>query len=629
MSEFLIIMQRNRDVEDPRLPARKPGEPALIVTKELIEARQKGFSISARFANKRSDELYAEIVDGQYTASFVLVFGWCYSVTGNSPSLSRADLASILTQHRSETLPLWLNGNRLSGQFCIVSFDHRSQTLWCTCDIWAQHGFYFGADSGLIAASSHAGAIANLLRSQINGSAYVARLRGTAIPPGQTIFANVYRITCGNSLRFDISNQMAWVVKMSEIVKHIESMNFQQSVDHCVDVVSRTCLRAAKLPRLAVDLTGGNDTRISAAVLASRGGSDLTSRLIFKVHETETHPDAIIARRIANEFGWTLRRFDRGCDISPESTDLLLRIAPISDGNRFPTDIAMGILQEEARWFDCDYLWGSLGGELMRDFFWRHEMHLMGLTNKVNYQALLLHRLYASSNVDIERISDARFSVVDHDQYILSAYRSIGEMSPGQKNVYKLDRIYLSKIIFNADYWEYSAQRIKVLPFLTSEVLNVILTIPWVHRVGRRLVKAVVERLQPPLTRIPHDTGAPMAPLTFSNVIDYITFSCRYLYDVYSRHFSGRRQVSEPSAPINTPKQWLMWAIEKGGRPSIGNSQHLLKRTLEGALLSREEAREIEMVLLLRALKEKYPGVIEELHFDHMVMEAVMTNYQL
>ncbi len=382
-------------------------------------------------------------------------------------------------------------------------------------------------------------------------------------------------------------------------------------------VFTGICQRILRFPKLAIDLTGGNDTRLSAAVLAAYMPADASSRIIFQVRQAPEHPDAVIAKKIAEMYNWKFYRHDRNLDIEESTEDLLFRIAPFSDGNRYPSSLANDITHIESNWSDFHYFWGSLGGELCRDLFWHQELLSLGLTHKVNYNAFL-NRLKASPYIDINRISSKKLTQKNHNEYLLSFYRHIGEMRSNQTNAYKLDRMQLYLYSSMNDTWSVSAWRTRILPFFTSELLNVCLTIPWHHRVARRLTTALIMKLEPELARIANDKGAPMAPLSWRNSNEYLRYAYQFVLSGCSRRILRKKLTPAYGfiPNVRRPKQWMHWILKNGSPLLTSGSQKLFDRALQNAPLRTEEEYEIEMLMLIAALKRAYPGIQETFDFN-------------
>ncbi len=585
-----------------------------------IEFHASNLDISAKLAKGRADTLYVENEQDNTPCSFVLVFGWCFLQSKTDALLSTKDIRSILKAHREGTLEKKIL--ELGGQFTLISYNHSDQTLWCVCDEWAQHGFHFASSQERIVISSSAGEIANTLKRKINGWAYCSLIRKTNIAPGESLFANVSRITPGKSVFVKIPEGTASIVETNDIIKAVVKSSFSDAVDRAVALVTSSCLRAAKLKNIAVDLTGGHDTRITASVLSSPDGLLYSRDMVFRTHQAEDHADSKIACQIADQFNWNFRRINRGYDISHADCDLLNETVRLSDGRRSPTSLAVKLLTQQHNWSDCTYLWGSLGGEIFRDYFWRHELFKMGVSKCVNYNALFKHRLYASTATDLSKVTNGAISLREHDEHIISSYRKIGEMASDQQNVYKLDRIYLHKLMFNADYWEYSPYASKVLPLLSSEIIGMNLSTPWRHRAGRRLVKALLADIQPMLAEIPHDTGAPMAPLNWITAKDYIRYGIHYGFDMVNRHYMGRHVKSRNNYSENAnpriPGGWMNILSE-----AHMNSIPLSKKDLIRKASSDIEINELEMRLLLIGLKNNYPDIQYELDFSEQSMSGL------
>lgn len=132
----------------------------------------------------------------------------------------------------------------------------------------------------------------------------------------------------------------------------------------------------------------------------------------------------------------------------------------------------------------------------------------MGRTNRVNFDALLKYRLHASNDVDVTHISDGHLTRNDHNWALLKPYQMIASAAPDILNVYKLDIIYAHKLMSRSYCWILSDLRKVILPFLSHEITQVSMRMPWQFRAHRKLVTAAVERMNPVLSLMPTDSGA-------------------------------------------------------------------------------------------------------------------------
>jgi hypothetical protein len=429
--------------------------------------------LSADLTPRHNGAIYMESGHSPTARSLVVSFGWCYRTGSRVNELTEADMSGLLHSHRSGAAP---DVAALGGIFCTLSYDHLSESVWICTDMWAQHGYYYGSTSDIVVVSSKASIVADLLRAQMDGMSYLALLRGTGIPPGRTLYSNVWRVTCGRALHLDGSRRIARLVQVQPLHRAPLKVGFATALDQFIEVVTTVCPFAASRPSTVVDLTGGNDSRLMAAALASEQGSRVGKSVTFKVVGDETHPDVVIARQIAGLFGWSLRWNARPSD-EGHSIDSLCKAALLGDGFQMPLAVGNRLLQETQHWGSFDAHVGSIGGELFRDFFWRHELHNVGRTNRVNFDALLRHRLYAAANVDPGRLSDGRITLADHNVALLQPYRLVVAALPEILNVYALDIIYLHKLMATSYCWILADLRKLILPFLSADVTKVSLRI--------------------------------------------------------------------------------------------------------------------------------------------------------
>ncbi len=613
MSEFTVIMIRKK-YRNSDFMYKYYNNPHGVFQENphAVKIVKDGFSLSADLTTRHNGTIYIEENKNPEKKSLVMSFGWCYRIGNRENQLEEEDMAIFLQSHRSETMQ---NIEVFSGVFCILSYDHFSESLWICTDMWAQHGFYYGSNPYMIVISSKASIVANYLSTNIDGISYLSLLRATDVPPGRTLYCNVWRVTCGRGLYLNTKSGVARLVQIQPLYRPIKRISFKDTVDQFIDVVTRVCPFAASRPSTTVDLTGGNDSRITCAALASAQRGRIGKQVTFKVVGEENHPDVIIARRIANIFDWTLRRNDEKLNQN-YTIEQLHEAALLSDGQYILPDVLGRLVQEFKYWKSTDGLVNSLGGELFRDFFWRHELQRMGCTNKINFCALLKHRLHVSNDVDIRRISDGLLTIDDHNLYLLKPYMVIDSKLPDIKNVYKLDVIYLHKLMSKSFCWILSDLRKLIFPFLSSEITSFSLRIPWKFRVFRRLVTTAIEQIEPSLSLIPTDQGAPMSSLRSSTLMSYVRYMVSDIQSAYNRHYRKKR-LNENRVSLSVPTHWLdIIANGIASKKSYTTEPVLIKiKKNHSQNLSKTQYREIQLLLLIELITEHYKGISQSLSF--------------
>jgi len=346
-----------------------------------------------------------------------------------------------------------------------------------------------------------------------------------------------------------------------------------------------------------IDLTGGNDSRLTAAVFNSGRLAPLDRPPRFLVVADDGHPDGVVARQIAQRAGWELTVEPRDMDFD-RSLTRYTEAAIASDGaGAVGLEDVRGWLRLRTRHMVVRHHLGSSGGELVRGFFWRHELLNVG-RKRVDFARLLRRRLYAGQDVDLA-VVDHHLTLQEHDEAILAPFRAIDRQLSDFANPYKLDVIYLARITqkMAAATWGYSGFRTVALPFLTSQVTDISIRVPWHQRVGRRVHLHAIEMLSPELARIRNDAGAPMIPLRLTTFPQHAVYVAR---DVYT-NLLRRRSRTFTKPKTNLPAEWTEAAARSPSRGCLG--------WREGNLPL------IYAHLQLSALAERWPGIQMQLEW--------------
>lgn len=499
----------------------------------------------------RPSELWIDVAHHASSASFVYVYGWCYRSTTRSDRLTEHDYHDVLQRCRDGRPPLT---DDHFGTFTMVVYDHITRRIAVIPDRFALSAVYFAATAGRIVVSDSAIAVASTTRAALDGQSLVALFRGMHFPFGRSLFANVNRVMCGCYLDLDLAKHSLAVRRWHPLYRRTLSLSLRDCLEVNGGALRSVAERITSLEPSVIDLTGGNDTRLFAAAVDSVHPGGLPDTVTWRVAGAEGSADVVIARRIAALCGWSLKLLDRypPADATHEH---LQQLAVQADG-AFTVDVAFSrIVQETCHSSESECLVGAIGGELLRGFFWRHEMLALGRTSKVNYRALLVYRLYDTNGVDPRQLGADAPSRGEHDDVILDGYRSLGEIGGELQNPYKLDVMYLHKLCYsagNSQSWLNGFRRIK-LPLLASEVCETALVLPWRHRMTRRLVLQLIAQLSPRLSAIPNDKQEPMAALGWESWPSYAAAGARVGSKTLRRIVRG--YLGRPAGGIPTKGQ--------------------------------------------------------------------------
>ena len=570
----------------------------------------KGFFLLAQ-AESWDGDLYQEHGPGGDQSAICMCFGWCYGISSKRPRLNKTDFQYLMENLRKENYSAL---KEYSGNYTIIALDKPSDKAWIITDTWTMRGFYYGFNSGTAVISSKAAAVANYLKKDIDGMSLISLLRGIKPPPGRTLFAGIHRATAGRALILDLSAGTVKTRSIRDLFQPPQHWTIRRSAEEMATVFSSVVSKAASHTSVLADLTGGNDSRLTAAVLNSGAMKRLTNAVTFRVVGESRHPDVIVAYEIAKKNGWDLRKASREGPFDG-SPDYLRKLVLMLDGNGLPlSPILIRMWRDYNHFGPYKYLLGSIGGELDRGFFWPQEFLKMGRSTRVNFESLLKYRLYAGRDINLEKFLGRKMTYEENDSHILSPYRSIDKEFPGVLNVYKLDIIYIYKLAcsISPDAWLSSPLYSVLLPYLTSEVTGVSLRIPWRFRAARRVHLMTIELLDPGMSQIPSDTGDPMLPLRLSTCPAHFMALARKALSRFSL------RTAENTKKTNTvyPGEWIRKLGDTHSKimnllPPLPNNL-----TETGALMGYELERQLSAHLMLNELLAYYPGIRSEISYD-------------
>ncbi|MBI4720433.1 MAG: hypothetical protein HY770_04265 [Chitinivibrionia bacterium] len=615
MSEFYLVLGKKSPLGDnPDEPVRISQEGIRRPNPHSITIKKYDFRLFADITPNRFGTIWEGGSEDRPGASALIAFGWCYRMGSGRNHLGEADARAFVHSHRTRELP---DAEPLSGTYCLVSYDHVTETVWVSTDMWAQHSFYYGSNDDVVVIASKASLIANLLRRRIDGVTYAAHLRGCDVPPGRTLYAGVYKATCGRAVRLDLRERTARLVQLQPLYRPVEKASFAQAVDRFVDVITRVIPPAVSDPGTLVDLSGGNDTRMTAAVLASADGGSRGKAVTWRVAGPDGHLDRAIAGKIAALYGWKLIHC-RQDEPENAAADELADWAVLSDGKFLLPYVAGRLALERRTRETAGGLLGSIAGELFRDYFWRQELHRIGISRTVNQRAFLKHKLYASPDADLARVSGGALTLEAHDRALMQPYADLDASLPDILNVYKLDRYYHFKLMHSTWSWNISHLRRVMYPFHSQEITLVSMRIPWRHRLGRRLITTGVRRLAPELAAIPTDDGAPMEPVALRNLPLYCAWVLKDVSSSYRRHFSRKKFAKYRESGLFVPRAWCDIVASGAASRSLYDSRPLLEGVMKknGRNLSRREYLEMHALLLVEMIAARYHAVVPGLAFE-------------
>jgi hypothetical protein len=596
MAFFIVGLQRHAQPSPHNIVVL--GNPALGVRAQLGRLR-----INARFTDQRLGCFYRDL------NSFVILFGQAHWKGEFSRHVGTPDLAKLLEAHRAGHDPRLRD---LAGNFCLLSYDGQTQSLWIGSDLWGTAAPYYGEKQSEFVVSSRAGVVAEQVKAAIDGISYVTLMRDATLPSGRTLFHGVQRVALGHAIRLDSGTGKADIVSLGGLYRAPLDCTFRESVEYSMRVIVPAITLAASVPDTVVDLSAGNDTRLSAAALTTR--PDHGRGVRFRVTGEASDVDVVAAKRIAELSDWLLDHHPKEVVFSLNVKDLM-SAAAAGDGSIDLLAIANRLQAEHLYAPRPAHLLGSTCGELFRNWIWQPEVLRMGQTRNVNFTALLQHRIRRDRTSDVRRLSNGALTIAEHDELLLVPYRELAARYPDALNTYKLDLMYILQLQNRIVWWPLAGRLSVEMPYLWSDVTEVSLRLPWVHKATRRLVTTIVESLAPRISIVPTDRRAPFRPLRLTTLGDYVPYLYGYVSDIARRHY-----FSKAPLPLQKPRRFTEelpreWADFLRGR-ALHDEQGLIDVATETpGLVSNSQRRELLTMLNVELLCQIYPSIERRLVF--------------
>lgn len=194
---------------------------------------------------------------------------------------------------------------QLDGQFGLISYDAQTEQLVVATDPCGLFSVYVAHNADATYVSTCALALAKQIGAAPDHFAILTYLRSGGHFGKMTNWQGVERLEPGCAIQFSASGRTPRRYWQPTLDERLGRLSFQQSVDHCIEVVTET-FRAyfAGKPQMWTDLTGGYDSRL-LNLLMTRAGVDFRTNTIGD----PGHIDVRIAQEVARVAGWQWTNF--------------------------------------------------------------------------------------------------------------------------------------------------------------------------------------------------------------------------------------------------------------------------------------------------------------------------------
>ena len=405
----------------------------------------------------------------------------------------------------------------LDGQFALLRRPGEEVTLSLVTDPFGMQAVYIARRDGRAYVSTSALALARHLHAPADRAAVLAWLRSGLQLGRPTHWVGIERVPPATELVLGPGVDTSRVYWRATLDPAVRGLPFEAAVDRVIEVARAAWEPMRHRSTTWTDLTAGFDTRMLNLLLEAAGVPFET-----QTRETRRHEDLELAEQVAATAGWSWRAYRMSPDWPAELPGWTASALGWSDGHLDAVHLARNLRSHAEAGERHRSLFVGIGGDHMRGHAWRQEMYLEGRSNRVNWDNLLDMRLLHPLDTrlfDGDPTPATRSSLRERAEEASAPYRD-------ELNTVQLDAIHAFKMtahagaFCSADGGHLRAQ----LPFYHRAVFSTAFSIDHRHRNNHRLMRHVIQRLNPRVAAIATDTGAPAGAWGLRNVHRFVPY---------------------------------------------------------------------------------------------------------
>lgn len=325
----------------------------------------------------------------------------------------------------------------------------------------------------------------------------------------------------------------------------------RQPVTDSVDRLAQSLRKSvhdvfAAYQRPAMDLTGGFDSR---ALLGAALREHAAERIAAVVSGPKTSPDVVSAKAIAERYSLHFSRRDSEPPDTGRWWGLAQQALPLVDGEYDVLEYAsiLNIHAALAERFDVSV--NGSGGEVCRGYWWELLVPFIGWRGHFD-PARVASARFATDAWAEDRLA-AQFEQ-PLAQQIAGTIDDAGADLTGQLNTARMDNVYLA---LRMHRWQGRIASASgrlwpcCSPFLMKEPLQVALGAPVSRRMANRMVRQLIQTLDPQLAAMPLASGLPAAPITWRTAARYRRLPAQWAAR------AARKACRPVAAKLRTPSE--------------------------------------------------------------------------
>ncbi|GIK41920.1 MAG: hypothetical protein BroJett011_57530 [Chloroflexota bacterium] len=512
MSGFVLLF----DQKEP-LTAQDPGFVDFLISVTNYKCLPKpgqvasgSRCVAAKFDTPST--LHRGITWDAKTGSWLLAVG---TVIDNAALFPNGDLQQLLTDYLKQGAKVF---ERLDGQFALVIYNGKEDSLAIVSDPFGLISIFYGQKGDQFFVSTSALAVAKGVQSQPSELGVRCFVAQGAVWGEMTLWQEVKRLIPATVLeltRQDVKKFTYWRFSLNDT---IANLSLDESVACLIDVLSQTMRRTlAREGKAWLSLTGGFDSRTTAALVSYSG-------LPFKAyfHGQPDSRDVLLASLISREMGWEHEYFSLPEDWGTQRAEWLSRTLGHCDAHMNILKLSRIVREQTLKAQQLPVSWWGYGGETYRGYYWKQELLKTGATSTVNYDNLL--KRFGSATTLVLK-DQAKWKGV-FDQELKAQLKTVGEQQPDWPNTVKLDLIgqYTEHPLGGATISTVAGLQRAIAPLDFKEGVACVISVNHKWRSHARLVRLMLERINPSLAGIETADGGPALPMRLTNLPRFVPY---------------------------------------------------------------------------------------------------------
>jgi hypothetical protein len=425
------------------------------------------------------------------------------------------------------------------GVFCIVLYDNLTRTLKLITDGFGNLAMHYYYTDGLLSFSTDLGKLTSMIESVTLNNDAIFEYLGFGQPlAGKTYYTGVQRVDRATILECDRDG-----ISFRSYHKFTYNTSNKRDIAAILSLLEEEVLSSVNsipnTPSTEASLSGGFDSRITAAALIKLGKKDIT----FYTHGREGSHDIRIASQIAERFGYRHRKllFD-----SPFFDSLYQNFESTVSDSFGAFDIRSSPVTASWKTLPLNVIRSvdSHGGPILR----RQILKAKAFTSKryPNAAAFMLAHIHSPLltsgclNQDVEQGAKRR-SLLSLEEIFATLPQDLGNA---------IDTFYLDQMCAHRYSVAANMQMEHGLlshPLLTPKTAELLFAIPSEYRAKNIIPIYLIRSFTPELTRIPLDNAGFRVPYRGYRWLRYFPHAAERLFKA-----KLRKPIFFPSDIINT-----------------------------------------------------------------------------